>query len=229
MWTGGHAWDDDRRFNAAFRAHGAGVVDPPYRKNILIPFGEYLPFADASPWLQKVWRKDRNWAGVEQPVFTSPAGNFTFLICYEAIKSAYVRKVATRAAAAVDLLVNLTDDGWFGDTSCPHLHLAAAALQSAQLGVPMARVSSTGISAFVDARGVVTARTGLFQPAVLVQDVPRFTAPSLYGAWGDWFAWLCVLTSAALLAAAARASRQGAGGRVPLARAAMDAGDRATS
>ena len=78
-------------------------------------------------------------------------------------------------------------------------------------------------------RGVVTARTGLFQPAVLVQDVPRFTAPSVYGAWGDWFAWLCVLTSAALLAASARASRQGTGGRVPLARAAMDAGDRATS
>jgi apolipoprotein N-acyltransferase len=221
LWTGGHAWEGERRFNAAFRVHGAGLVDPPYRKNVLIPFGEYLPLADAIPWLHKPWAQDRNWPGSTQPVFEAPAGRFAFLICYEAIKSGYVRKVARQAAPAIDLLVNLTYDGWFGATSCPHLHLAAAALQSAQFGLPMARVSSTGISAFIDARGVVTARTDLFTPALLVADVPRFAAGSLYRRCGDCFAWLCVAVTAALLVGgAARANKSawstsggGGGGR----------------
>ena len=202
LWTGGHAWDDRgvRRYNAAFRVHGAGVVDPPYRKNILIPFGEYLPLADTLPFLQRLWGRPRNHPGTTQPVFATAAGKVSFLICYEAIKSSYVRRMAE-----VSMLVNLTYDGWFGDTSCPHLHLAAAALQSAQLGVPMARVSSTGISAVIDARGAVTARAPLFTPAVLVADLPRANVPSLYRRFGDWFALACLLTTLGLLARAAHA------------------------
>jgi apolipoprotein N-acyltransferase len=200
LWTGGHAFEDDRRFNAAFRLHGA-VVEPPYRKNILIPFGEYLPLADTFPSLQRLWQRGRNHPGQQQLVFTAPVATFAFLICYEVLKSSYVRPLAARS---VDLLVNLTYDGWFGDTSCPHLHLAAAALQSAQLGLPMARVSSTGISAFIDARGVITARTPLFTPAVLVADVPRLGAPGVYARLGDWFAWGCVAATALLLVLAQR-------------------------
>ncbi|HEY0706547.1 MAG TPA: apolipoprotein N-acyltransferase, partial [Polyangia bacterium] len=197
LWTGGHDWDDDRRFNAAFRIHGEGVVDRPYRKNVLVPLGEYLPLGERIPTLQRLWGRGRNHPGTEHRAYPTAFGNVSFLICYEAIKSAYVRAVARQQ---VDLLVNLTYDGWFGDTSCPHLHLAASALQSAQLGVPMVRVSSTGVSAVIDARGVITARTPLFVKSVLVADVPRVTAPSLYAAWGDWFAWTCVAFSLLLLA-----------------------------
>lgn len=195
LWTGGHGWEGERRFNSAFRVHGDGVVDPPYHKNILVPFGEYLPLGETFPSLQKLWRRGRNHPGHEQPVFASSVGAVSFLICYEAIKSDYVRNVVNRSP---DLLVNLTDDGWFGDSSSPHLHLAAAALQSAQFGVPMVRASSTGISSFIDARGIITARTGSFVPAVLVADVPRVVARSVYASWGDWFAWTCVGLCAAL-------------------------------
>ncbi len=198
VWVGGHSWEGERHYNSAFRVRGDGVVDPPYRKNILVPFGEYLPFGKVFASSQLARRLDRNHPGHEQPVFSSPAGAFSFLICYEAIKSGYVRRLVNRS---IDLLVNLTYDAWFGDTSCPHLHLAASAMQSAQYGVPMARVSSTGISAFVDARGIITSSAGLFAPAVLVADVPRVVKRSLYASWGDWFAWSCVGACAALLAA----------------------------
>jgi apolipoprotein N-acyltransferase len=216
LWTGGHAWDDQgRSFNAAFRVHGAGVVDPPYRKNILIPFGEYLPLADRFAFLQRLWGRGRNHPGATQPVFHTAAGDVGFLICYEAIKAGYVRRVV---AQPLDLLVNLTYDGWFGDSAAPHLHLAAAALQSAQLGVPMVRVSSTGVSAVIDARGVVTASAGLFTQAVVTADVPRLLARTVYGAWGDWFAWACTLAAAACLLGslpAAARRRRSTGARPP--------------
>ena len=189
LWTGGYAFRGLRRYNAAFRVRGDGSVDPPYHKNILVPFGEYLPFREQIPMLKTLWGSKRHEPGDSQVVFDTTLGHVSFVICYEATKSPYVRSTVGKG---IDLLVNPTYDGWFGDTACPYQHLAAAALQSAQFGVPLVRASSTGISAFIDARGTITARAPLLRPAVLVADVPVVTQPSLYAAWGDWFAWSCV-------------------------------------
>jgi apolipoprotein N-acyltransferase len=96
-------------------------------------------------------------------------------------------------------LVNLTFDGWFGDTSEPTEHLMLAAVQSAQYGIPLVRSTTTGISAFVDARGVITASTGVFTRETLVADVKPMQVTSPYAALGDWFAGCCGLGSAGLL------------------------------
>src|SRR5690606_26757747 len=110
---------------------------------------------------------------------------FCFLICYEAIRHAYVR---TGVQREVDLLVNITYDAWFGDTNCPAQHLMLSAIQAAQYGVPLVRAATTGISAITDTRGILTAQTEVFTPAVLVGEVKRVRLPTFYGAVGDWFA-----------------------------------------
>jgi apolipoprotein N-acyltransferase len=194
VWTGG---DDSRLnaqgkyglYNAAFRVSGDGAVDTPYHKTILLPFGEFMPLADVFPILNKIEGVGRFTPGDGIHMYQAPAGRFCFLTCYEAIRNEYVRD---GVLADADLLVNITYDAWFGDTSCPGQHLMLAALQSAQYGVPLVRAATTGISAFVDLRGLITQKSAIFTEDVLVGDVKRLRLPTLYAKWGDWFPWLCV-------------------------------------
>lgn len=202
LWSGGSfsERDDDgeRRvhYNSAFRIHGRGKIDDRYDKTILLPFGEFMPFEDLFPVLGKIQGVGNYNPGHGMHVFESPHGNFAFLICYEAIRHRYVRG-GVRAGA--DLLVNITYDAWFGETSNPSQHLMLSAVQSAQYGVPLVRAATTGISAYVDARGVIVRQTDVFTEAVLVADVARVDVPSPYRVLGDWFVWLCVFGSGLLL------------------------------
>ena len=201
LWAGGsysrRTSDGERiAFNSAFRVHGKGVVDKRYDKNILLPFGEFMPLRDTFPFLKKITGVGNYKPGDGLTVMHAEEADFVFLICYEAIRHRYVRG-GIRAGA--DLLVNITYDAWFGDTSNPTQHLMLSAIQSAQYGVPLVRAATTGISAHVDARGVLLEQTPVFERAVLVSDVKKVRVPSIYAAVGDWFAWLCILASAWLL------------------------------
>ena len=203
VWTGGHTWspkvDGKRnRFNSAFRVFGNGEVDATYNKNILMPFGEYMPLADVLPFLRNIDGVGNNTPGERLNVYDAPFARFCFLICYEAVQQEYVRHAVQQS---VDLLVNVTYDAWLGDTSFPHQHLAVAAIQSAQCGVPMVRAATTGISAFIDARGKITAQTQPFTRAVMVGDVARVRMPSIYAKYGDWFAWCFVVALVGLVVA----------------------------
>lgn len=203
LWTGGAAVDPrskerKRYFNSAFRLRADGSESPRYDKNVLVPFGEWLP--EPFGWVMQALDRSGFVPGEGMPIHDAPAGRFAFLICYEAILPAYVRE-PVRAGA--NLLVNLTYDGWFGDTAEPAQHLMLVAAQAAQLGVPILRDTTTGLTAFVDARGRITARTDLFEKRVLVGDVAPLRATGLYVAWGDWLAWVCVAGSAGVLGRAA--------------------------
>jgi len=206
VWTGAYdsRVDEDgsrRSTNSAFRIFGEGVVDERYDKNILVPFGEFMPLADVFPALRRI-AGPGNFAGGEGlAVYDGRRARFTFLICYEAILSGYVREGVRQDP---ELLVNLTFDAWFGDTSEPSQHLMLAAIQAAQYGIPLLRSTTTGISAFVDARGLITAHTGVYSREVLVRDVKKIRVPSFYARAGDWFAWLCAFVSAGLLVAGLR-------------------------
>jgi apolipoprotein N-acyltransferase len=200
VWTGGAHFErrDGRRrkYNSAYRIRADGTIDPPYDKNVLLPFGEFVPFEDVFPVLKKIQGPGRLLAGTETKVFQRGDTRFAFFICYEVILQSFVRDAVRRG---VNLLVNLTFDGWFGDTAEPHQHLMLALVQSAQHGVPLVRSTGTGISAIADARGVVTAHGGVFRREVVVGDVRPVRVPSPYTALGDWFAWVCVAASALLL------------------------------
>jgi apolipoprotein N-acyltransferase len=120
-------------------------------------------------------------------------------ICYEAIFPEIVRQFAARGA---ELLVNVTNDGWYGRTSAPHQHLAMALFRAVENGRYLVRAANTGITAVVDTRGRILARTGLFEQTVLVRDVPLLTETTFYTRHGDVFAWTCAALALALTAAA---------------------------
>jgi len=206
LWTGGGLVRRDERgdrasFNSAFRVYPRGenrqmAADPSYDKNILLPFGEFMPLEDHFEFLRKIQGVGDFNAGDGLTVFRSPVADFVFLICYEAIRHRYVRGGVERGA---ELLVNITYDAWFGDTECPHQHLMLSVLQAAQFGLPLVRSATTGVSVVTDARGRILASSGVFERDVLVYDVKKARALTPYVRWGDWFAQGCGLAALALL------------------------------
>jgi len=201
IWTGA-LFQDDRQAksgthrNAAFRVDAKGQLDTRYDKTLLIPFGEYVPFKDVVPGLDQI-RLPGNFEAGDGPKFlSSNLANISFLICYEAIKSAYVR---TGIKEDTEILVNVSGDARSGDHSEQSQHMMLVAMQAAQYGVPLVRATSIGISAFVDARGMITAQTRPFERGGLVQKIRPLRVPSLYAQFGDWFAWACVGASILLL------------------------------
>jgi len=206
LWTGGGlvrrgADGEPSSYNSAFRVYPRGeagelAADPPYDKNILLPFGEFMPLEDRIPILKKIQGVGNFAPGDGLTVFETASADFVFLICYEAIRHRYVRGGVDRGA---ELLVNITYDAWFGDTGCPHQHLMLSVLQAAQYGVPLVRAATTGISAVADARGQLVATLGVFERGVLVYDVKKVRVLTPYVRWGDWFVQLCGLVASLLL------------------------------
>lgn len=186
---------------SAFRVMSDGRIDQRYDKNVLVPFGEYMPLKDVFPFIPDIKAVGNFQAGTRIPRYDLGPTRFVFAICYEAIRSGFVRRATE---GGVNLIVNVTIDAWYGELSEQGQHLMLAASQSAMNGIPMVRSTSTGISAFVDARGVITASTGNFTRETLVREVRPVRVPGFYARHGEVFAWLCVAGSALLLAASLR-------------------------
>jgi apolipoprotein N-acyltransferase len=115
---------------------------------------------------------------------------YGFLICYEAIFPSLVRETVQAGAR---LLVNITYDAWFGQTAAPYQHLWLASARSAENGIPLIRLGTTGISTIVDSLGRTGYLSHLFERRVLLYTVKLVWLPSLYSRIGDVFAWLCLL------------------------------------
>jgi apolipoprotein N-acyltransferase len=216
--TGIHlVFGNDDREDGSGRSYrvwvGVKMLDPQgelrlrYHKMRLVPFGEYLP-------LQSLLRA----VGVEKLV--EEVGEFTpgttpelglldghrlgTFICYEAIFPDLVREFTARGA---DLLVNVTNDGWYGRTSAPHQHLAMASFRAVENGRYLVRAANTGITAVVDPRGRILERTELFVPTVLVREVPFVSGSTFYARYGDVFAWACFFAALGLTLVALRSRR----------------------
>ncbi len=196
---------------------GAKMLDPDgalvyrYHKIHLVPFGEYVPmqplFTFGGRYAAKLVRKVSDFTpGSDWSLATvagHPVGAF---ICYEDIFPELVRRFSGEGA---ELLVNITNDAWYGRTSAPYQHLDMAVFRAVENERYLVRAANTGITAVVDPRGRVLARTALFERTVLVQDVPFVSGETLYVRMGDLFAWACLAGAAGLTAATFRARRDG--------------------
>ena len=177
------------RFNSAMLADADGMIRSAYDKRFLIPFAEFVPFGDRFPW----WSELAPTLSHFRPGHGSWGLNFgpwriATPICYETIRPAYVRMLVRRSQP--HLLVSLTNDGWFGDSPEPHLHLALARFRAIEHRRYLIRATNTGISAIIDPAGRVVAQSGLFEEASLVQSVRMLDEPTLYEALGDWPGYL---------------------------------------
>ncbi|HET9315304.1 MAG TPA: apolipoprotein N-acyltransferase [Vicinamibacteria bacterium] len=210
--------NDDRqpRAEGGFRYFvGAKMLDPRgelvlrYHKLRLVPFGEYVP-------MQPLLTMGGRYAAklVDQVADFTPGSEHVVglvdghpvgpTICYEAIFPDLVRGFAQGGA---EMLVNITNDGWYGRSSAPYQHLAMASFRAVENGKYLVRAANTGISAVVDPRGRVVEKTPLFEATVLVRDVPFVPGTTFYARHGDVFAWTC-FALAAMLTAASLAQRR---------------------
>ena len=182
--------------NSVFAIDDRGRIVEHYDKVDLVPFGEFLPF-----------RRYLGAVGLDklapgQSDFTPGSGRVTMtlpglpsaspLVCYEAIFPD--RAALTRPRPA--WLVNITNDGWFGDSSGPYQHLAMARMRAVEEGLPLVRAANTGISVVTDAFGRVTARLPLGARGVLDSTLPP---PLAREAWSRRIGW--VLPAGLLVAA----------------------------
>jgi apolipoprotein N-acyltransferase len=172
----------------AFGASGQPVAI--YDKIHLVPFGEYLPL---NTWLDAIGLEPltRRRGGfttgvVPRPLMALPGSPaFAPLICYEAIFPRAIIQGDTRPG----YLLNVTNDGWFGNTTGPRQHLHQARVRAVEEGLPLLRVANNGISAVIDARGRVLHRLDLDVVGVIDARVPPAGAPTPYSRFGDlWFA-----------------------------------------
>jgi apolipoprotein N-acyltransferase len=178
--------------------NSAALIDPNgretflYDKIHLVPFSEYLPYGNWFAFIRKITPEVGNFAqGTEWKVGTLRDGRrFSVYICYEAAFPGEVRRFVSNGA---EVLVNISNDGWFGRTAAPEQHLDMARLRAIENRRWMIRATNNGHTVSVDPYGREVAsiptdvRTSLDAPYAYRDDM------TLYTRWGDWLAWLSLL------------------------------------
>ena len=199
--------EDERQYiyhNTAVASDAAGAITSRYDKQYLLAFGEYLPFGEAFPILYR-WSPN---SGHFSPgksldplslVIDGVAHPVTVLICYEDILPEFTNDAVRHARP--ELLVNMTNDAWFGDSSEPWEHLALAQLRAVEHRRYLVRGTNSGVSAVVDPVGRVIARSGTFRQEAITAGIHWLSGTTVYERIGDW-PWL--LAAVALGIAALR-------------------------
>jgi apolipoprotein N-acyltransferase len=195
-------------YNTAFYIDTGAAGFKSYHKMKLVPFSEALPFEWLFPLLSRVNLGEADFhRGTEQTVFSTGTNvKAAPFICYESIFPDFVRR---RVQQGVNLMVNITNDGWFGKSSGPYHHAMMARMRSIENGVSLARCANSGISMFVDPVGAINGTTGLYQKAILTRSVSLNALPTLYTKYGDWFVAGCGILTCCAIALAALKRRVG--------------------
>lgn len=198
-------------YNSALLVDERGEPVAQYDKIRLLPFGEYVPLPRWLPGASFVSAVVGDFTPGARytlmPIGRARAGVF---ICFESAFPSIARAFASQGA---DVLINISNDGYLGATPVLRQHLANAIMRAVETGRPVLRVTNSGISARISARGEVIEQTPSFQATVRVWPVEKVvTAPTFYAAHGDLFAVTCLLVGLApLLSERARRLFQRAG------------------
>ena len=186
-------------FNSAMLTDSLGLLGAaePYHKGYLVPIVERVPFVNPE-WFAGIEYFGGFGRGAPPEPFELPFGRVGVLICYESIFPQLARRYRNHGA---DLLVNITNDAWFGRSSAPHQHFAHLALRAIETRTGIVRSANTGISAYVDPLGRVHGATALFVPAARSFLASTSDVRTLYVRVGDWLGVLCLLATVALVMA----------------------------
>ena len=223
-------WVWDKAYNSVYLVHGS----PPYQrydKSFLMPFGETMPYISAWPWLERrllaigaggmsfdldvnpdATRLEVSWRKGTVVLATA--------ICFENAMGRVCRRlVYERGRKLADVLVNVSNEGWFGrNDSGRSQHLQIARFRCVENRVPMIRSVNTGVSVAIDSSGRLIGPASVTGDGVAVPpreagwvlaELPLDHRSTLYGRLGDTFAWTCLLATAGLWSAAVIARRRG--------------------
>ena len=170
-------------WNSLLAVLPGGKIDAIYDKIHLVPFGEYVPWRSVLKFTKLTeGRSDFSVGQLPRTLKVTGLPAFAPLICYEAIFANEVGSLGIQPR----WLLNITNDAWFGQSSAPYQHLAAVRFRSIEMGLPLARVANTGISAMIDPYGRILAQLALDSEGVLDVDLPKaLKSQTLYGRFGD--------------------------------------------
>jgi apolipoprotein N-acyltransferase len=181
----GEAFGRRARSNAALLVGADGMIRDAYRKNLLIPLAESIPFGRILPAMaDRLPHAQEFLAAADQPVLSVDAFRIATPICYEAVRPSFVRRMVQ--AGSPNLLVTIANDAWFGDSQEPRLHLQLARLRAVEHRRFLVRSTNSGISALIDPAGRIVARTALGSRETLRGTVVARADATLYGRFGSW-------------------------------------------
>jgi apolipoprotein N-acyltransferase len=155
-----------------------------YNKHHLVPFGEYLPLKSL---LDRILRflqipmSDFSSGNFENKILETDKAIFGMSICYEDAYGTEVRQSLPDA----NILINVSNDAWFGDSFAPHQHLQIARMRALENGRYLLRATNTGISAVIDNKGKVVARSPQFKPHALYAQAALFTGATPFSKYGN--------------------------------------------
>lgn len=182
------------QYNTAFLANWNGEILGRYNKNKLLLFGEYMPFADLISW--------EKYLSAAEDGFISPGTTLNLLnvrekgikigtlICYEDLIAEFSRRFSLKGA---NILINLTNDAWFGRSSAPYQHLLVSIPRAVETRRYLIRATNTGVSAVVTPTGEVRNKTEIFKKEVFTDQVALLYSSTLYMKIGDVFPWGCLI------------------------------------
>ncbi len=182
-----------QRHNSAFILDESLVVKGRFDKTHLVPFGEYVPWPFGGIVRQFIPLGTLTPGEHLNPTEVMVDGRSTKIgvtVCYEGIFPEVSRAIVKNGAT---FIANLTDDRWYGVSGMATQHLLMYALRAVEVGRPIARATNTGISAWFDVYGGIHDRTGMYEQALVVADMPIETKDTLYLLLGDWLAGLALL------------------------------------
>lgn len=190
--------EDDKVFNSILTFDGSGNVVARYDKWRLVPGGEFLPFEWALEPLgfRKVVTVPGSFAAGPGPVSLAVPGapEAGFGVCYEAIFPDQFIDPQKRPG----WLINVTNDGWFGNSTGPYQHLAQARLRGIEQGLPMVRAANTGISAVIDPYGRTLSSLPLNGEGIMDAGLPQSLPPTLFADYGELIFFTALLLLLAL-------------------------------
>jgi apolipoprotein N-acyltransferase len=181
-----------RYLNSAFLLSPSGMIVGRGDKNHLVPFGEYVPLSGFLPFVNKLVAGIGDYSSGAINPLSIKGRSLGVLVCYEVIFPELAREYIRQGS---DLLVNITNDAWFGRSSAPWQHLAMARFRAVENRVWLARAANTGISALISPSGKVVQQTGLFEAGFLNGKVGLGARPRLYSRMGDLIPGLFLLIS----------------------------------
>lgn len=175
-------------YNTTILLDEKGKIRGKYDKNYILLFGEYIPLGETFPIFYK-WlpNASRFLAGTDVKTFEFKGYQLGIMICYEDIIPQFTRRLAGKKP---NLLVNVTNDAWFGKTSEPRLHLALAIFRAVENRLWLVRSTNTGISAYVDAVGRIRKTTSLEGEEILYDEVAMLHSNTIYRRFGDFVGYL---------------------------------------